>query len=127
MEELIQKPNLDELNNRGFTNRIQIHDGQTKETLLSHGFIDNHASKLYLCRMVTPSISFNMLLNAETFAIESIEVLDEQFIQPYNYQQMILEGDAPEMAVEVYRKVNQILDNLQTFGVITGFEKGMYI
>ena len=61
--------------------------------------------------------------------IGTIDVLDDEFCQPYDFQQMILEkgDDAPKMAIEIQRKLYTILDSMKTFGILEGWEWADYV
>lgn len=124
---LIQLPKKEELTQKGFTNRIRIAKGQTKESLASYGFTNQDPKTLYFCCMVHADISFNLTVDAETLQITAIDVLDEDFLQPYDYQSMILGGSQNKQAVEVFHNVNKVLQQLQNDGIIVGFVAGMYV
>lgn len=126
-QNLIVEPKENELTSKRFSNRIKISESQTKESLMKHGFTNHSPEFLYFCRMLGNEISFNLSVDIKTLEIVNIYVLDEDFLQPYDYQWMILNGNPPPFALKVYEKVNRILETLQNKGVITGFEKGMYI
>ena len=68
-------------------------------------------------------ISFNVTINKKTKAIE-IDVLDELFLQPYDYQMYI--GTIP-VANHVYDDVQKWMKYLMDNGVIYGYTLGDYI
>lgn len=127
METLIQEPTKEELTKKGFTNRIKVAEGQTKESLLAYGFTNHNPDVLYFVRMVADNISFNLSLDVNTLEVKDIDILDERFLQTYDYQQMILDDEYGKFQLTVYHKVNELLQTFQNDGIITGFEKGMYI
>lgn len=127
MTPFINEPTPEELTEKGFTNRIQLAKNQTKESLLDYGFTNHNKPTLYFVEMVDNNTSFNLTLDAKTLAITDIDVLNEDFLQPYDYQAEILSGRISGKAQNVYNKVNALLTKLQKDGIITGFEKGMYI
>lgn len=120
-------PKKEELTEKGFTNKIKIAEKQTVESLLSYGFSNNHSPTLYFCKNLGSDISFNLSIDKNTLEISNIDILDENFLQPFDYQSMILNGKTNDFNVSIYHKVNDIMAKLQFDGVITGFEKGMYI
>lgn len=124
---LIKPPTKDELTKKGFTNRIKIAEGQTAEKLLRYGFTNYHKPRLYFCRNLGHEITFNLAIDKSTLEITRIDVLDEDFGQPFDYQASLLRGNNGELAKEIYHKVNSILTKLQSDGIIVGFEEGMYV
>ena len=127
MSTFIQKPGKDELTEKGFTKRIRIAENQTKGTLLTYGFSNHNKPTLYYMGMIDRNTSFNLSVCENTLTITSIDVLNEEWLQPYDYQAEILKGNPSGKARNTYNKVNNILSKLQKDGIITGFEKGMYI
>ena len=56
-----------------------------------------------------------------------VDVLDEDFGQPYDYQRMLQRDPGFEPALIVKEQVEEILDKLQKAGVLSGHEYGEYI
>lgn len=77
--------------------------------------------------MLDKNTSFNLTVDINTLKITDIDILDENLLQPYDYQAEVLSGNISGKARNIYNKVNCLLTKLQKDGVITGFEKGMYI
>lgn len=127
MNIFIEAPRKEELNVKGFTNRIRLNEGISKETLLKAGFTNQLKSSLYLMKNIDKETSFNLTICSETFQIQGIDILDENILQPYDYQLEIAKGQPSEKAINVFRKVNNILDELQRQNIITGFKERMYI
>lgn len=127
MATFINEPTPEELTEKGFTNRIQIDKEQTKERLLSYGFTNYDEPSLYYMEMLDKNTSFNLSLDAKTLEVTGIDILNEDFLQPYDYQAEILSGNISGKARNIYNKVNNSLTKLQNDGIIAGFEKGMYI
>lgn len=127
MSTYIKEPTKEELTNKGFTNRIKISINQTKKSLIAYGFTNHDKSSLYFMKMIDRNISFNLNVSIDTFEITSIDVLNEEGLQPYDYQSEILSGHHSGTALNTYNKVNNILSTLQKDDIITGFAKGMYI
>ena len=82
---------------------------------------------MYYCRNLGHAITFNLSVNKSALEITRIDVLDEDFGQLFDYQSILLRGSSGEFALKIYNKVNSILAKLQSDGIITGFEEGMYI
>ena len=127
MEIKIIKSTKDELTKKGFTNKIKIHPSQTKEKLLQYGFTNYNPERLYFCRMLDKDISFNLSIDINTLEILEIDILDEDFLQPYDYQSSIIRGNPSKMEIRIFKAVNKLLTQLQEDGVIIGFTEGMYV
>lgn len=56
-----------------------------------------------------------------------IDVLDEDFCQPYDYQMMLEDNPYNEIALIVYRQVEMWMGYLQRKGVLSGHREGEYI
>lgn len=123
----LKEPLNEELTSKGFTNRIKVADHQTKKSLMEYGFTNHNKPTLYYMEMIDGNTSFNLSLCINTLEITSIDVLNEEWSQPYDYQAEILSRNYSGKARNTYNKVNNILSKLQKNGVIQGFEKGMYI
>lgn len=127
MKELISAPKKEELTSRGFNKNLQIHVQQTKESLLKYGFTNRVPGSLYFMRMIDDNISFNLIVDEKTLTIRDIDVLDERFLQTFDYQERILNGVRDKHTLYVFHEVNKLLQALQDKGILTGFEKGMYV
>ena len=127
MNYTIQRPKKEELTRKGFTNRIKLAEGMTAERLLQYGFSNHHAPTLYFCKTVGPEISFNLIIDKKSLYIKNIDVLDEDFLQPYDYQAMLMSDQTHPMARKVFDEVDKVLSKLQKDGILTGYVRGMYI
>ena len=94
---------------------------------MEYGFTNFNKPILYYMEMVDRNISFNLSVATDSLEIKAIDVLDEDWLQPYDYQRQILNGSISGKARNTYNKVNNMLSKLQNAGIIIGFEKGMYI
>ena len=127
MNYTIQRPKKDELTRKGFTKRIKLTEGMTAERLLQYGFSNHHAPTLYFGRMVGPEISFNLVVDKKSLFIKNIDVLDEDFLQPYDYQAMLMRDQTHPLARQVFDEVDKVLSKLQDDGILNGYVRGMYI
>jgi hypothetical protein len=124
---VIIEPMKEDLTPKGFNKHIKIAENQTAESLMKYGFTNHHKPDLYFCRGVGKDISFNLSVDKKTLQIKNIDILDEDFLQPYDYQAMLLKNKNHPIAKSVYYKVNELLGKLQEDGIIIGFKIGMYI
>ena len=85
----------------------------------------------YFCRMLKLSnkrieISFNVKIPKDGSDI-SINVLDEDFLQPYDYQFLLSKNPDNQVALNVQEQVERWMKYLQDNNVLTGHEFGEYI
>lgn len=123
----IQPPTKDDLTPQGFSNRIKLSSDITVKNLLDYGFSNHHDTTLYFCRMLIDEISFNISIDKNSLKIISIDVLDEDFLQPYDYQRIIMGDASNKYARIVFDKVDNILNKLQKDGIVEGYVRGMYV
>ena len=123
-----------EVNSHGANSKIKariLSDKKMKEI----GFTNHYESNWYFCRPIKfPQtkryrgfdISFNVSISKDGSNI-SIDVLDEDFCQPYDYQSMLHKNPIFEPALIVYEQVEELMEYLQSKGVLSGHVKGEYI
>lgn len=95
------------------------------------GFTDLNPSKWYYFRIVPNlgngiEISFNVTIPKDGSDIEII-TLDEDFLQPYDYQYILSRNPNFEYAVKVHDFVEKQMAYLQNAGVLSGHRYGEYI
>lgn len=71
-------------------------------------------------------ISFSVSIPKDGSDIR-IDVLDEDFCQPYDYQSMLCKNPTFKPALIVYKQVEEWMEYLQSKGVLSGHVKGEYI
>jgi hypothetical protein len=71
-------------------------------------------------------ISFSVTIPKDGSEIR-IDVLDEDFLQPYDYQYMLEQNPTFEPALLVQKQVEEYMEYLQNNGVLEGHIKGEYI
>lgn len=115
-----------ELNENGNNTAIKVHilDTYSMRTI---GFKWVPTLKeWYFCKPVYKNhITFNMSIKSENNW--RIDVLDEAFCQPYDYQAMYDRGDHRPVVLTVMENVNEIMDTLKEKGIISGWNVGDYI
>ena len=99
------------------------------------GFTDHVKDNWYFCRMLRfPKkklyrdfeISFSVTIPKNSDDIR-IDVLDEAFCQPYDYQRILYDHPNHETALIVQNEVEKWMDYLQKKGVLSGHVRGEYI
>lgn len=82
----------------------------------------------YLCSIIDKDITLNIKIPLDNPSNIRIDVLDESFCQPYDYQAMIINIPSyPAIAAKCYEHVNSKLAELQEVGIISGFVEGDYV
>lgn len=90
------------------------------------GFTDHSEKTWYYCTRVGTGISFNVSIPKDGSRLR-IDVLDEDFLQPYDYQRILEKNPKFPFAEGVKAGVEFQMETLSEAGVITGYHKGMYI
>ena len=123
-----------ELNSNCVNAKIKAHILSDKE-MREIGFTDYSKDRWFFCRSITfprePrykgfDISFNVSIPKDGSDIR-IDVLDEDFCQPYDYQRILSKNPNHPCASIVNEQVERWMDYLQSKGVLSGHVKGEYI
>lgn len=106
---------------------------RTDEELTKYGFTNYHKPTMYWAREVGPNVGFNISINRETRKVE-IDILDEDFCQPFDYQSMMKQAEDLEIEPQalglpylVHEKVQAIMKQLVDDGILTGYQPNDYI
>lgn len=115
------------LNSNHVNAKIKAHilDDKTMEEI---GFTEHRKGFLYFCRILDREldISFSVTIPRDGSDIR-IDVLDEAFCQPYDYQSILVNNPEHKTALRVQSKVEEWMEYLTEKGVLTGHIKGEYI
>jgi hypothetical protein len=91
------------------------------------GFTNMVKEHWYYYKGLSGEITLNISIpNTKNKRLE-INVLDESFLQPYDYQTILENNPQHFLANKIKGLVEDEMERLQVAGVITGFERGMYI
>lgn len=112
-------------NSKGTNAAIKAHI-LSDEKMRELGFTDYLPKNWYYCKTIARDITFNLTIPKDGSDIE-IVTLDENFCQPYDYQEILENNPQFPFALQVKEKVEQIMSNLQSVGVLSGHEYGDYI
>lgn len=85
-------------------------------------FFNNH---WFFCIGITDTIS--MIITIEQNEEGKIDIMDDDFMQPYDFQSMINKGNPNNTVKIVQKKVYEIMENLIKSKIITGWNRGDYI
>lgn len=126
-----------ELNSHGVNAKIKAHifdDTRMRE----FGFTDYTKDRWYFCRGINfknvkkkrglndIDISFSVTIPKDGSDIQ-IDVLDEWFCQPYDYQYILEKDPGHKIANIVKKQVEYWMEKLQEEGVLEGHVRGEYI
>lgn len=119
-----------EVNSNG-VNKLIKHNILSDEEMRNIGFTDCSKDTWYFCKVIKfPKsrfdISFNVSIPKDNSDIR-IDVLDEDFCQPYDYQYMLDKTPNFEPYLIVKEQVEDWMKYLQDKGVLSGHVYGEYI
>ncbi len=113
-----------ELDEKGQNKNLRFHVVD-EYFMKSVGF--NHTHDFWILCDSINTVSITIKITDDD--IGTIDVMDDDFCQPYDFQQMILEkgDDAPSSAIKIQHKLYIILDSMKTFGILEGWEWADYV
>lgn len=123
-----------EVNSHG-VNKLIKYTILSDENMRKIGFTDYSKDNWYFCRLIKfPNtnryrafeISFSVSIPKDNSDIR-IDVLDESFCQPYDYQYMLDKNPTFEPCLIVKEQVEEWMKYLQDNGVLSGHVYGEYI
>lgn len=94
------------------------------------GFTDCAKDTWHFCRMLHPKkyeISFNVSIKKNNPDDLRIDILDEDFLQPYDYQYMLSNGSTNKVALAVKEQVDKLMMYLIDNGVLSNWQVGDYV
>lgn len=113
-----------EVNEFGNNKNIKFHVVD-KDIMESCGFKKLKDGTWCFCKGITHRISFNVTIKKDDNGY--IDILDNDWLQPYDFQAFIMNGNPNEVAIKVQKEVYQWMDSFKTFGIIEYWEWGDYI
>lgn len=100
------------------------------ERMRKLGFTDNKKDTWYFSRMLHPTkydISFNVSINKDNPGDLRIDIIDEEFLQPYDYQYMLSNGSTNKVTLAVKEQVDNLMIYLVDNGVLSNWQVGDYV
>jgi len=97
------------------------------ETMRKIGFTDYVKDEWYFMKMLDSEISFNVSIKKNDPDNVRIDILDENFGQPYDYQMILEDNPNFEFALKIKDEVERWMSYLQEQGVLSGHVYGEYI
>jgi hypothetical protein len=98
----------------------------SRQDMRTLGFTDGSGASWQLNRRVGQDVMLNLSIpkNGNRFRLD---ILDEDFLQPYDYQNILERSPNHEFALGVRKAVEEVLEFLSKVRIIQGYEKGMDI
>jgi len=99
-----------------------------EEQMRKLGFTDHLESVWYYSKYVSKNkqITFNVSIPKDGSRFE-IDILDENFLQPYDYQAILSSNPNNHYAKQIKKTVEDHMQQLFNYGIIAGWKPGMYI
>lgn len=115
-----------ELNSNHVNKNIKAHI-LSDEKMREIGFTDHSKDRWYFCKCLGDlDISFNVTIPKDGSDIDII-TLDENFLQPYDYQYILSQLPTHKVALITQEFAEKWMKYLQDNGVLSGWEVGDYI
>lgn len=118
-----------EVNERGINKKIKVNIFDDKK-MRELGFSDRREGYWNFMREVAVDITFGLSINKMDPNDFNINVLDDNFCQPYDYQSYLSKETyhgPSQFAINVYNNVEKIMECLTECGIVSGHVKGEYI
>lgn len=92
------------------------------------GFTDNNPKKWYFCKDWDDlDLSFNVTITKDNPNDLRIDILDEAFLQPYDYQYILSRIPDQKVALIVKDRVDNCMTYLINNGVLSNWQVGDYV
>lgn len=118
------------LNKRNTNANIKVNifdDGKMREL----GFTDYSKNTWYYLTYIINEkhfkVTFNLQINKRNPDNFKIDILTEDYLQPYDYQAGLRKYPKFEKYLQVHKKVQEIMKHLIDMGIIEGYNLGDYI
>lgn len=118
-----------ELNDNHNNMAIKVHLLPEKK-MREIGFTDHNPTTWYFCKYGMGGqhdISFSLSIKKDNPSDWRIDVLDENFLQPYDYQMMIEQHTRNDIPYAVQKDVEKWMQYLEDAGILSGHIYGEYI
>lgn len=116
----------EEVNENGNNTKLSVKI-LPEEFMREFGFTDFKEGYWYYCKSVGDETTFNVSINKQDPSDFRIDVLDENFCQPYDYQSYIMSGKIFKFVEDVYNNVEDELAKLTEAGILEGHKRGEYV
>jgi hypothetical protein len=110
------------MNTRGNNANIKANLGVSDDTMRDYGFYQRNGQLIYM-EDLGYDVSLNICVLCDSVFID---VIDEEFLQLYDYQRM-LRNPENVVALEIHSRVQAIMKRLSDAGIIEGWVANEYI
>lgn len=110
------------LNSRG--NNANIKAGLVSDEIMVANGFRRRTECWYYMENLGYDISLNISILGDTVAID---VIYEEFLQPYDYQRYLKKGIEHKVTLGIYKKVQATMKRLGEQGIIVGYVANDYI
>lgn len=116
------------VNYNGNNKKIRIHV-LDEDKMRSLGFTDYREGYWHISKTIPElsDITFNLSVNKKNPYDYRIDVLDENFCQPYDYQHMLTKNKNFAPALRCLKAVEEYMDWLTKEGIVSGHKRGEYV
>ena len=114
-----------EVNEHGLNRAITVH-ALDDASMRAAGFTDHREGWWYYCHNIGDDVSFNVSVT-KNGSEWRIDVLDEMFCQPYDYQEVLRHHPTHPIAHKTYEAVEREMERLGRLGIVSGHVPGDYI
>lgn len=115
---------------------VEVNEHGTNKTIKFHILPEAEMKRLrftdycedcwYYCKSLGSDITFNVTIPKDG-SEAWIDVLDDNFCQPYDYQAILERDPSFKFALTIKEKVEECMKELAEAGVISGHKYGEYI
>lgn len=114
-----------EVDEHGLNRAITVH-ALDDASMRAAGFTDTRGNTWYYSRNLGDDISFNVSVEKDGSSWR-IDILDEMFCQPYDYQSILRHCPTHPIAHRTYEAVEREMERLGKLGIVSGHIPGDYI
>lgn len=105
------------INSRGNNSNIKAGLSVTDDTMKANGFYQRNGG-WYYTKYLGYDISLNVFILCDCVAID---ILDESFCQPFDYQYILRKHPESKVVLEIHNKVQSVMKQLSDNGIIVGY------
>ena len=96
------------------------------DKMTAAGFHHHSKDAWYYSKLIDKDVTFNVTIKDDNSDF-SIDILDEDCLQPYDYQALLHYNPDHRFANKIMEQVEKCMDKLQQSGILYGHVRGEYI
>ena len=106
---------------------VKIHSNILSDDEMSAAGFHHHSNDAwYFSKMIGPNLTFNVTIKDDNSDF-MIDVLDDDYLEVYDYQEMLRYNPNHKTANKVLKAVEKWMAYLQDAGILSGHNVGEYI